>query len=25
MTTYCGGCCGQGGTGGAGLVKISYI
>lgn len=27
MTTYCGGgsCCGQGGTGGPGLVKISYL
>jgi hypothetical protein len=25
MTTYCGGCCGQGGTGGPGLVKITYI
>jgi hypothetical protein len=26
MTTYCGSsCCGQGGTGGSGLVKITYI
>jgi hypothetical protein len=25
MTTYCGSCCGQGGTGGPGLVKISFI
>jgi hypothetical protein len=25
MTTYCGGCCGQGGTGGPGLVKITYV
>ncbi len=25
MTTYCGGQCGQGGTGGPGLVKISYL
>ena len=27
MTTYCGGgaCCGQGGTGGPGLVKISFL
>ncbi len=25
MTTYCGGCCGQGGTGGGGLVKITYL
>jgi len=25
MTTYCGGCCGQGGTGGAGLVKVTYV
>jgi hypothetical protein len=25
MTTYCGGCCGQGGTGGSGLVKITYF
>ena len=24
-TNYCGGCCGQGGTGGGGLVKITYI
>jgi hypothetical protein len=27
MTTYCGGggCCGQGGMGGPGLVKISFL
>jgi hypothetical protein len=25
MTSYCGGCCGQGGTGGPGLVKISFL
>jgi len=25
MTTYCGGQCGQGGTGGSGLVKITYF
>lgn len=25
MTTYCGGQCGQGGTGGPGLVKISFL
>jgi hypothetical protein len=25
MTTYCGACCGQGGTGGPGLVKMTYI
>jgi hypothetical protein len=25
MTTYCGGNCGQGGTGGPGLVKISFL
>ena len=25
MTDQCGGCCGQGGTGGPGLVKISYL
>ena len=26
MTTYCGSsCCGQGGTGGGGLVKITYF
>lgn len=25
MTTYCGRCCGQGGTGGPGLVRITYI
>ena len=25
MTTYCGRCCGQGGTGGGGLVKITYF
>lgn len=25
MTTYCGRCCGQGGTGGSGLVKITYF
>ena len=25
MTTYCGRCCGQGGTGGSGLVKITYL
>ena len=24
MTTYCANCCGQGGTGGSGLVKITY-
>jgi hypothetical protein len=25
MNTFCGRCCGQGGTGGAGLVRITYI
>jgi hypothetical protein len=25
MTTYCGGCCGQGGTGGGGIVKITFV
>ena len=25
MNTYCGRCCGQGGTGGSGLVKITYF
>ena len=25
MTNYCGSCCGQGGTGGGGLVKITYF
>ena len=26
MTTYCGSnCCGQGGTGGSGMVKISFL
>jgi hypothetical protein len=25
MSTYCGRCCGQGGTGGGGLVKITYL
>ena len=25
MTNYCGRCCGQGGTGGSGLVKITYF
>ena len=25
MTSYCGRCCGQGGTGGGGLVKITYF
>jgi hypothetical protein len=25
MTSQCGSCCGQGGTGGSGLVKISYL
>jgi hypothetical protein len=25
MTNYCGGQCGQGGTGGPGLVKISFL
>lgn len=25
MTTYCGGCCGQGGMGGPGLVKITFV
>jgi hypothetical protein len=25
MTTYCGGCCGQGNTGGSGVVKITFI
>jgi hypothetical protein len=25
MNTYCGSCCGQGGTGGGGLVKITYF
>ena len=25
MTSYCGGCCGQGGMGGPGLVKITYF
>jgi hypothetical protein len=25
MTTYCGGCCGQGGTGGSGVVKVTYF
>lgn len=25
MTTYCGSCCGQGGTGGSGVVKITYV
>ena len=25
MSTYCGRCCGQGGTGGGGLVKITYF
>jgi hypothetical protein len=25
MTSYCGGCCGQGGTGGAGVVKLTYM
>ena len=25
MTTYCGGQCGQGGTGGSGVVKITYF
>jgi len=25
MNTYCGRCCGQGGTGGSGLVKITYM
>jgi hypothetical protein len=26
MTTQCGsGCCGQGGTGGSGVVKITYF
>ena len=25
LTTYCGRCCGQGGTGGGGLVKITYF
>jgi len=25
MTTYCGACCGQGGTGGPGLVKITFF
>ena len=24
MTTYCERCCGQGGTGGSGVVKITY-
>jgi hypothetical protein len=24
MSSYCGRCCGQGGTGGSGLVKITY-
>ena len=24
MTTYCERCCGQGGTGGGGVVKITY-
>lgn len=24
MTSYCGGCCGQGGTGGPGVVKITF-
>jgi hypothetical protein len=25
MTSYCGRCCGQGGTGGSGVVKITYM
>ena len=25
MNTYCGRCCGQGGTGGGGLVRVTYI
>jgi hypothetical protein len=25
MNTYCGRCCGQGGTGGGGLVRLTYI
>ena len=25
MTTNCGSCCGQGGTGGSGLVKVTYV
>jgi hypothetical protein len=25
MTNYCDRCCGQGGTGGPGLVKITYV
>jgi hypothetical protein len=25
MTTYCGSCCGQGGTGGSGVVKVTYV
>jgi hypothetical protein len=25
MTTYCGDCCGQGGTGGPGVVKVTYF
>jgi hypothetical protein len=24
MTNYCGGCCGQGGTGGSGVVKVTF-
>jgi hypothetical protein len=25
MTNYCERCCGQGGTGGGGLVKITFV
>jgi hypothetical protein len=25
MTTYCGRCCGQGGQGGSGMVRITYV
>jgi hypothetical protein len=25
MNTYCGRCCGQGGTGGGGLIRVTYI
>ena len=25
MTTYCGRCCGQGGQGGSGVVRITYV
>ena len=25
MNTYCGRCCGQGGTGGGGLIRVTYV